>query len=68
MKWTLYYFNPFKKSNHSHVKKKLRPITTWICPLFPEATKLLKVCDKCRKVNPVTSTGQTHTIPDHETQ
>ena len=42
-------FNPFKKPNHSHIRKGLRTVMPWMCALIPEMPEDSKVCDGCRK-------------------
>lgn len=47
---TLECCNPLKKQNHSvRDKKRLRNVTQWMCEMFPDVSKLSKVCDNCRK-------------------
>ena len=47
---TLECCNPLKKQNHSvRDKKRLQNVTQWMCEMFPDVSKLSKVCDKCRK-------------------
>lgn len=47
---TLQCCNPLKKHQHSvKDKKKLRNVTDWMCIMFPDISKLSKICDKCRK-------------------
>lgn len=42
-------FNPFNKPNHSHARKGLRHVSSWMCDLIPGTPELSKVCDSCRK-------------------
>ena len=43
------YFNPFKKSHYSHIKKGLRTVMPWICALIPEIPEDSKVCNSLQK-------------------
>lgn len=42
-------YNPLKKPHHSHVRKRLRTVTPWMCALIPDMPEDSKVCDSCRK-------------------
>ena len=47
--WTNSCCNPFEKSDHSHKRKNLRPVTKWMCERVPSISVGSKICDDCRK-------------------
>lgn len=45
----IYCCNPFDKDKHKACKHNLRPVTEWMCSMYDNIKKGMKICDSCRK-------------------